>query len=400
MLTLLGLQFKRAWKTLPKLLLGAILPILLTGMAVFYSKHRGATEASGSFISPVALVNYDDKADLDFMLPYFSNIDATSGFSFVEMEEAEAMSALKSGEVCAVLVFPPNMLEGIINSTNTPAKLYLPDNNSIASLLIGKFAEAGSLTLGSAQADVYAASDLYREYNLKAYEDDIVLDINLATLHYSLARESLFTTRSVSLTGSLSLLQYYAATAFLFLLVFLSAGMGSYLCNATGTTLYEQFRRNGIGILRYEFSLFLPLFLLYLLLTCGLFSVLQRFLTTVSLNRTNLCFLLLTAFCLTMLVQLIYRVFSDTGRGILVFLFSGLMMIFLAGGLLPYAFLPAVFQKIAVYLPLGSCLIGLRHLTAGVVTTSDLVGLLFHSAILCLLFLFVCFLRNRKGALA
>ena len=399
MALLLYLQLKRAIRTVPRLLLGALIPLLLTGLAVLYARRFSGTGNSSSLISPVALVNYDEQADLDFMLPYFSEIDAASGFQFVEMTEDAAMNALADGSVCAVLIFPEKMLIGIIDSTNTPARLYLPQNSAIASMLIGKFAQSGAQTLGAAQSAIYTASDLYNEYELRQYKNEIYYDINLATMHYALAREDLFSTRSVSATGSLSLVLYFGATVFVCLLLFLCSGMGSFLCGASGTTLRAQLKRNGIGTLLYELSMFLPLLLFYALLVAGLFAAVCCFLGKITLSAATLCFLGSTVLCITLFAQLIFRLFAETGRGILVFLFGGLFMIFLAGGFLPYAFLPVLFQKITPYLPLGAILSGLRHLFGAAPVTADTSAVLLHCLVLFGLFLPVClFLRKEDNA--
>lgn len=387
MAILLHLQYKRAIKAIPRLFLGAILPILLAALALLYVRLSSVTKEPQALVSPVAIVNYDQKADLDFMLPYFSNVDATSGFRFVEMEENEAMTALSSGTICAVLVFPENMLAGIINSTNTPAKLYLPANSAAPSLLIGKFAEAGSRTLGAAQSAVYTAYDLYLSYDLKDYSDDINAAVNLATLHYALSREAMFSTRSVSATGSLSVVSYYAATLFLCLLLFLGSGMGGFLCNAVTPTLSNHLKQNGISVFWYEFSLFLPLFSLYLLLSGGLFLVLSKTLGPFPVNFVLLCFLFASSLCISLYTQLIFRLFRDAGRGLLVFLFCSFFLIFLAGGFLPYAFLPVLFQKMTPFLPLGAILTGLRHLCAGALSLKDTERVLLYCAVLLVLFL-------------
>ena len=393
------LQLKRAIKAVPKLILGALLPLLLSALAILYVRHMSSGEQHQTLVSPIALVNYDEKADLDFMLPFFSEIDATTGFRFVEMEEAAAMTALSSGTVCAVLIFPENMLSGILNATNTPARLYLPENSAIASLLIGKFAQAGSQTLSVAQSCIYTASDLYYDYGLDEHCDEIYYDLNLATLNYALAREKLFSTRSVSATGSLSLLTYYGATLTLCLLLFFCSGMGTFLCNASGATLRQQLSRNGIGPLRYEFSLFAPLFLFYSLLTAASVAIAGRILGGISVTTLPLCFLVSVVLCLALYAQLVFRFFADAGRGLLVFLFSGLFMIFIAGGFLPYAFLPVLFQKLTPLLPFGAILNGLRHLFGNTLTTADVANVLWHCLALTLVLLPVSiFFRKEEHA--
>ena len=266
MSVLFFLQLKRALKAVPKVIAGAIIPLFLAGMAVFWAqKHY--TEATGTALAPVALVNHDSETYLDFILPLITETEAAGGFSFLEMEESEAMAALHDGTVCAVLVFPKEMFSGILDATNIPARLYLSGGDSFPSLLIGKYAEAGSLTLGSSQAAIYAATDLYNEYGISGHLSDVYYDINVVNLKYALARESTFSTKSATAIGEFSLLEYYGCTLLLCLLLFFGAGMGSFLGTPAPKTFSDQLRRNGLGALSLEASLFLPLTLFYLVFT-------------------------------------------------------------------------------------------------------------------------------------
>lgn len=389
------LQLKRALKAVPGLIAGAVIPLFLAGMAVFWAqKHH--TDTTGTLLAPVALVNQDVEAYLDFIFPLITKADAAGNFSFQLMEEQDAMTALSDGTVCAVLLLPSQMFSGILDSTNIPARLYLPEGASYPSLLLAKFAEAGALTLGSAQAGIYAASDLYSKYGLSDHLSDIYYDINLVNLQYTLDRESLFSVRPAAATGELSLPEYYGCTLFLCLLLFFGAGMGTFLCNALPKALSDQLRRNGIGSFSMEISLFLPLLLFYLFvvffLSLGVFLLFPQF----SPSPASLLFLFCTALCLSVYTQVLFSLFQNAGRGFLAFSFLGLLMIFLSGGFLPYAFLPAVFDSLTPFLPLGACLTGLRRLAGNALTLSDSLPLLLHTFVLLLFGGFLSFLR-RKG---
>ena len=62
------LQLKRAVKAVPKLIAGAVIPLFLAGMAVFWAMQQ-QSDTTGTLLSPVALVNQDSEAYLDFILP-------------------------------------------------------------------------------------------------------------------------------------------------------------------------------------------------------------------------------------------------------------------------------------------------------------------------------------------
>lgn len=381
MAVLFFLQLKRAVKAVPRVIAGALIPLFLAGMAVFFAwKHHSS--ASNTVLSPVALVNQDTKENLALILPMITDSEAASNFTFLEMSETEAMKALEQGEVCAALILPADMFSGIINATNIPARLYLPGGASAPSLFIGKFAEAGSLTLGASQAGIYTASDLYRTYGITEHLSDVYYDINTENLKYALSRESAFSVKSTTATGSLSLPEYYGCTLFLCLLLFFGAGMGSALGTPAPKTFSEQLRRNGMGNFSMELSLFLPLALFYIILTFILGGVAQILLPDVSLSGTSLLFLLCLALCFSAYTQLVFSFAKNAGRGLLLFIFLGLFMILLGGGFLPYAFLPDFCSVLTPFLPLGSCLMGLRRLVSGALSLTDSLSLLIHFGVL------------------
>lgn len=395
MSTLFFLQLKRALKAVPKVIAGAIIPLFLAGMAVFFAQKQHAKE-TGTLLSPVAYVNQDSDSYLDMILPMITGTSATEGFSFVEMNEAEAMEALRTGKVCAVLVFPKNMFEGILNSANIPAKLYLAGGDSFPSLLIGKYAEAGSLTLGASQAGIYAAYDLYHTYGISGHLSDINYDINTANLKYALSRDAMFSVTSTSATGNFSLVEYYGCTILMCLLLFIGAGMGNFLGTPAPKTFSEQLRRNGLGPLSFELSLFVPLTLFYLFLTFILGGVTSCLLPNFEFTGTAFLFFIGTALCFSAYTQLVFSFAKNAGQGFLIFSFLGLFMILLAGGFLPYAFLPGFFSKLAPFFPLSACLSSLRKLAGGALSLWDMLLPVVHTGILWGLLILLSFSRRKE----
>lgn len=395
MTVLFFLQLKRALKAVPRILAGAMIPLFLAGMAVFWAQTQ-YTKTTGTVLSPVALVNQDSSSYLDMILPMITETEAAGSFTFLEMNEAEAMAALDSGSVCAVLLLPQEMVAGILDSTNIPARLYLPGGDSFPSLLIGKYAEAGSLTLSSSQAGIYAASDLYKTYGITEHLSDIYYDINTANLKYALARESAFSAKSTTAMGELSFLAYYGCTLFLCLLLFLGAGMGGFLGTPAPKTFSEQLRRNGMGPLSMELSLFLPLTLFYLIVVFLLGGITGVILPEFTFSGSTALAFVCIAFCFSAFTQLIYSFAKNAGQGLLIFSFLGLFMILFAGGFLPYAFLPKFFSDLTPFLPLSACLSLLRKIMGDALSFSDILLLLCHTVILLGLLAVLSLFRRKE----
>jgi len=395
MSVLFFLQLKRALKAVPRIIAGAMIPLFLSGMAVFFAQHH-YTESTGTLLSPVALVNQDSESYLDIVLPMITGTKAASNFSFQEMTENEAMDALNKGSVCAVLVLPKDMFSGILNATNIPARLYLTDGDSFPSLFLGKYAEAGSLTLGSSQAGIYTATDLYQKYGITEHLSDIYYDINTENLKYALSRDSAFSVKTTSAVEHLSILEYYGCTLFLCLLLFLGAGMGSFLGTPAPKTFADQLRRNGLGPLSLELSLFLPLTLFYLIFVFLLGGIAHLLLPNLSLSGSTLFFYACLALCFSAFTQLIYSFAKNAGQGLLLFTFLGPFMILFAGGFLPYAFLPDFFSALTTFLPLGTGLAGLRNAVGGEPALTYSLLLLLHTGILLGLLIVLSLFRRKE----
>lgn len=381
MSVLFFLQLKRALKAVPRVIAGAIIPLLLAGTAVFFVWYYHAA-SSDTVLSPVALVNQDAGEHLDMILPMITESEAASSFTFLEMPEDAAMEALKNGEVFAALILPKDMFSGILDSTNIPARLYLPKGATAPSLFIGKYAEAGSRTLGASQAGIYTATDLYNAYGITEHLSDVYYDINTENLKYALSRESAFSVKSTTATGTLSLPEYYGCTLFLCALLFFGAGMGSLLGTPAPKTFSEQLRRNGMGAFSLELSLFLPLCLFYLFLTFFLGGIAHFLLPDLTFTGATALFLVCLALCFTAFTQLLFSFTKNAGHGLLLFIFLGLFMILFGGGFLPYAFLPDLCTDLTPMLPLAAGLAGLRRAVTGALSLTDGLLLLLHSGVL------------------
>ena len=142
--------------------------------------------------------------------------------TFLAMEEAEAVEALQAGEVTAVLVLPEDMIEGILYGTNPDVRLLVPEDRPMESLLTLWVGQSAADLLAAVQSGVYAVLDLYDSSALTTPgRDQVMMEINLEYISWSLNRQELFRTETVSATQvlpvglhySLSLLVYCGFTA-------------------------------------------------------------------------------------------------------------------------------------------------------------------------------------------
>ena len=145
-----------------------------------------------------------------------------------------------------------------------------------------------------------------------------------------------------------------------------------------------------------ELSLFLPLLLFYLCFTFVLSGIATRLLPTFAINGSTFLLLVCTALCFSAFTQLIFSFAKNAGRGLLLLIFLGLLMILVAGGFLPYAFLPKSFSRLSAFLPLGACLTGLRRAIMGTPELKDILLPLFHAGILFGLLVLLSLFRRKE----
>ena len=202
--------------------------------------------------------------------------------------------------------------------------------------------------------------------------------------------------KTTTATGNFSLVEYYGCTLFLCLLLFIGAGMGNFLGTPAPKTFSEQLKRSGYGALSLELSLFIPLVLFYFVLTFALSGITHLLLPDFVFSGTTVLFLSCMAICFSAYTQLLFSLAKNVGRGFLLFSFLGLLMILLAGGFLPYAFLPTFFSKLTPFLPLSACLSSLRKAVGNALTLWDSLLPLLHSVILLGLLVLLSLFRRKE----
>lgn len=215
-------ELKRVATRLPSLFIGAIvLTMVVSAIAFCAYTVMNARGQKQEITAKVALVAPEDPLT-DMAVQFVMRMESLEEWCYFERYSLEdGLKALNEKEVVAVIALPENVIESILNGTNIPAKLYLPQGNELGSTLIQIMAEAGVSLLQVAQGEIYAATDLYKEYPLNQSLEEVYEEINLYNLNIALTRENLFKTVSLSETEGITAYAYYGGTAIsLFVLLF------------------------------------------------------------------------------------------------------------------------------------------------------------------------------------
>ena len=137
---------------------------------------------------------------------------------FRGMTEADALEALRAGEVTAVLVLPENFIQGVMDGGNPDLRLIVDGERPLESLLLLWVGQSACDILSAFQSGVYAVLDLYAQSPPPGLSrDQVVVDINLRYIRLALDRGELFQSRTVSATGVLPVHLHYALTLLAYL---------------------------------------------------------------------------------------------------------------------------------------------------------------------------------------
>lgn len=315
----------------------------------------------------VAIVVEDESRYTPMLIKFVQQMDSVRTACKFQIENREdAFLQLQEGGVLAVMVVPQNVLEDIMNGTNTPVQVYMPLAATFESTVFGELLASGASLLTTAQAQTYAVYDLaisadtlaaqqsetpQAMEHLHQYEQDID-DWNLDR---ALKRGKLFSTETVNVTGKVNLPLFYGISAGI--LITMLWGMGaSFLQLPAPEQTGRMLHRAGISTGKQIITLWLVEGCWLFLLQIGYLLLLDkvlRFYMDIQLTWSSglLLALFLTALLVSSLQLLVYTFVKEQGLAIITLAILSMGMLFLSGGLVPAAFLPKGINAAATYLP-------------------------------------------------
>ena len=389
------LEIKRALGRLPQLLAGVVVLLFLTGTtALFASRALYGEQASGRI--PVGVVLPEEELLAKKALSMIASLDSVNSLcDFLYLDRAGAMEGLKAGKLSAVMDVPEGLVRGIMEGTNVPVRIIFPQEAGVESRIFQELTDAGAGTLSAAQAGIYAGNQLCRSYGLESRIPLLEADLNRIFLSYSLPREDYFRHSLVNATGDLTTAAFYAASAYVLVLLLGAVPVSGYLLPSP-VVLARKLRMAGVGSLSQVLARTAGLGVLLLAGSLELFlaaaalgvwgslaggwssqseagtggsragagggqsgaggwNLLSEAAPWDSLADKLLLAAALVLVCLAAaaLVVLVYRLAGNLLGGILLLFLLATAQHFLAGGYLPLVFLPATVKGLAPLLPSG-----------------------------------------------
>ena len=377
----LYVEMKKTIKMFPRMLLQAIMLMVLISAIAFCGVKSMEREPLAVRID-IGIVVQEDNRMTRMTLDYVESMESVAQICrFVQVSEDEGLRMLKSGEIAALIILPEQLVEGIMNGQNPSVDIIFPRDARLEAMLFRELTESGAGLLRVAQAQIYGAVDTAVEYGLTERLSVMEAEIDGYNLAFALDRLAVYDGETVSATGRMSVLQYYAASgAVLFLLL---SGMAVYpVMQQEPTAFRRQLVREGIGTLWQYFCRWLCGFLCIGLLTGAAWILFrsifllipeeEKLLTTMFMRSRNYGsagaragIILLILMTVTALIYMIYSLAeSRTGSILLIFLFS-VLMVYLSGGFVPTVFMSQNMQSVGDVLPTAYLIQAFGGLMAG-----------------------------------
>lgn len=360
----LRLQLKSALQLIPKLLAGTLLFAFLA-FIISYVGAKSLYNSNRLFYFKVAAVLPEDDAMVEMgynMLMEMGNLEEYC--EIVNTDEATAMKLLRSGEVYCVVYIPEGFVEDVLNGTNTPAKLVLPDNLGLETIIFKSVLNAGASSLAYAQAGIYALSDVYYLYDLRAEVDEAIEDLNMDYIKFVFNRGNFNDIVTLESTDVLSLTQFYLCCGLTMLMLFLGLILGGYVKLESKTTTI-MLKREGLSpfytvicktlVITLIQGALLGLLILLARIGVHAFASLsvEKVFNTIlySCSFANVLKLFLCELLATSYIVFIYEVAGTGLYGMLALFTLNCGMMFASGLIIPSVYLPAFVRTLGAYLP-------------------------------------------------
>lgn len=272
--------------------------------------------------------------------------DVSQYCSFHAMDYDDAVRSLERGEVTAVMVLPEDFIRGVMNGTNPDVELIVSPDRPLESLLTLWVGQSASDILTAFQSGIYAVLDLYRENPPEGLSyGDAVAQINLRYINWTMNRQDLFRTRSISATNQLPVDLHYSLSLLCYL-VLAAAPVFMPVYDKTWLRSQRRYRAVGRGPLNFYFAgLTVGVMLLF-----PVFGAVQLILLKGSFWGSLAAALACALFCAAFGALCCLLTGGSGSCGVLTFL-CALGFLALSGGIVPPALLPRSLQNLMDYSP-------------------------------------------------
>ena len=311
------------------------------------------------------------------------------------MDYQEALDSLRLGKVNAVLALPEGFISGVMYGDNPDVDLIVAADRPLESLLTLWVGQSATDLLSAVQYGIYQVLDIYQVQPPEGLSyNQVVEQINLRYISWTLNRQEMFRVESIAVTGALPIGLHYALSILCFLTLTIAP---FFYCLFDSSWVASQRRLLSIGK-RPAVCCFSALIVCWAVQSCVLFVGALL----ICKGSVWICFLsaiLCGMFCagFTGLCCLIAPELGSCG---VLTSISALVFLFVAGGILPPVMLPQQIRQLSTWSPV-SWMRTLLARPAGyevfIAETLLLLGLTVLLTVLCFVFYRRRFFRKEAG---
>lgn len=373
------LEFKRAYKSFPKMILGAIILLIVIGALAFCgekllyanSKHDKAR---------VAFVTEDTSKLVPMVTMLLQSSESISSLcEFVNTDCETAKKLVKNNEVIASITIPEGFINGLRHGINVPIVISFADNMTSMAGLLKELSQTATRTLSCSQAGIFAQADFYTAHNTSDKLYDANYKLNEEYLGFIFKRNSLFSKTTVSTTSNISVKEYYISGGLTLFFMMFSMSFAGFMMEDTKTLKKKLFSKY-INIPQYFISkiiiIFSMFYLMYLLISVPMllfvkYNLFEFFIPMIAILLS-----------LSSVIVMFYVISPNKlSSVILIFIFS-IASAILSGCILPTHYLPTTLATIGSFLPSTHIINVIAGIIASSLAVKNIVFLLID-AIIC-----------------
>lgn len=352
----LALEGKKSLRVARKSIVKFIVMLLLIAGGVL-AVSLVMSDAGVFQTAEIGVVIPEDENQTKMVAQFISNMDSVKSVChFQYLDQKSALDALDAGSLDAVISLPEQFYEDVDSGKNTPATIYFPKNAPLNTRVFGELVTDGVSLLRTAEAGVYAAYDTAGIYRAELTNDQIGDVISDLYIYEAFDRTLVFQKSVYSSLGKADLYQYYFSAGVLILLLMLGVNQ-SHLYQRQSRAVENKIRIYGIGegknalikLLLMTIPLWLAGTIIYV---AGCAVSKQYHLSFLWFDREVLAGTLLLAAVIAAYFHLVYTVSGESTRGTVVLLAVNMLQVIASGVVIPTAYLPKLFEKIAPFFPL------------------------------------------------
>lgn len=355
LLNLIKIEIKRVLRFLPHIMAGALALCFIIGIISFSASKLLYEEKNKNKVN-IALSMPKDEKSAKLMISILKDMKSIKeNCNFIEVDNEEtAYKMVKDNDAYGAIIIPKHFVKDILDGTNTPATVILPDKSSIEAMLIKDLIDAGTKSLASAQAGIYAITYEYEEIFHERLTKELQDSINIKYFDHTLARESYFKHKVISATGDLTAFQYYISSGIVLFMLLLGMGFSKAL-SPNNNAFYEKLKPYGISKGIIILNRIISIFVIYIIISFiifGIYVAISNYfeLEILSFKIRDYILLLVVMLCTASFIVSIFTVAESQISGSLLLFITTVAMNYISGGFIPTVFLPKAIQSLAPYM--------------------------------------------------